>query len=129
MMTQKSSELHSELYALSVGAQMNVCTYTACIVNGVRFMVVTRDAQRTTQNSGVSVEKENGEMYYGQLKEIIEVRYTNEYSTVLFRCKWFDTRRGRIRSENNITIINTEKEWDKDDELIFASQAKLVFYI
>ena len=129
MMKQNSIEMHSELYALSVGAEINACTYTSCIVNGVRFMVVSRDAQRTTQNSGVSVEGENGEKYYGQLEEIIEVRYPNQYSTVLFRCKWFDTRGGRIRFENNITIISTEKEWDKEDQLIFASQAKQVFYI
>ena len=36
---------------------------------------------------------------------------------------------GGVRYENNITSINTEHEWDKEDQLIFASQAKQVFYI
>jgi hypothetical protein len=128
MKKHNSPEFHSELYVLSMGASMSASTYTACIVNGVRFMVHERDKKHTTQNSGVSVEGENGEKYYGQLEEIIELRYPNEYSTVLFRCKWFDTRSG-VRFENNITSINTEKEWDKEDQLIFASQAKQVFYI
>jgi hypothetical protein len=125
---QNFEELHAELYALSMGAVINAKTYTACIVNGVRFMVRDRDEQRTTQNSGVVTEGENGEKYYGQLEEIIEVDYPNGYSTVLFRCKWFDTRRG-VTYDNNITSINTEHEWHKEDQLIFASQAKQVFYI
>lgn len=128
MKVQNSSEFHPELYALSLGADMNAFTYTACIVNGVRFMVLGRDAERTTQNSGVLAEGVNREKYYGQVEEIIELCYGNGYSTVLFRCKWFDTRRG-VTYNNNITSINTEHEWDKEDQLIFASQVKQVFYI
>jgi len=86
-------------------------------------------ADRTTQNySGVYTEGENQEKYYGQLEEIIELRYPYGYSTVLFWCKWFDTRRGVI-CENNLTSIDTQREWYKDDPLIFATQAKHVFYI
>ncbi|KAK9074167.1 hypothetical protein SSX86_006764 [Deinandra increscens subsp. villosa] len=128
MKIQNSPQFHLELYALSMGAQINVYTYTACIVNGVRFMVLGRDAQRTTQNSGVLVEEENGDKYYGQVEEIIELRYPEGYSTVLFRCKWFDTRSG-VTNDNNITSINTRRELDKEDQLIFASQARQVFYI
>ncbi|KAK9064676.1 hypothetical protein SSX86_016058 [Deinandra increscens subsp. villosa] len=84
MKKQNSLELHSELYALSMGASINASTYTACIVNGVRFMVLDRDARRKTQNSGVTVEGEDGHKYYGQLEEIIELCYPNGYSTVLF---------------------------------------------
>lgn len=124
MKTQNSPEFHEELSALSMGAKINASTYTACIVNGVRFMVLDRDAQRRTQNSGVLAVGENGEKYYGQLEEIIEVQYTYEFSAVLFRCKWFDTR-----TENNITSINTEREIYKNEQLIFASQAKQVFFI
>ena len=128
MKTQNSPEFHPELYALSICAKMTAYTYTACIVNGVRFKTLERDAKCATQNSGVEVVGENGVKFYGQLEEIIELRYTNNYSTVLFRCKWFDTRRG-VNHDNNITSISTEHEWDKDDQLIFASQAKQVFFI
>ena len=92
MKIEKSPEFHKELSVLAMGSQMNAYSYTACIVNGVRFMVLSRDTQRTTQNSGVLAVGEKGEKYYGQLEEIIELRYTHDYSTVLFRCKWFDTR-------------------------------------
>ncbi|KAJ0920707.1 putative Transposase-associated domain-containing protein [Helianthus annuus] len=128
MKIQNSSEFHSELYALSMGADVEAATYTACIVNGVRFMVLLRDKRRTTQNSGVSTQGEHGEKYYGLVEEIIELFYANGYSTVLFRCKWFDTRMG-VTYDNNITSINTEHEWCKEDQLIFASQAKQVFYV
>lgn len=128
MQTQNSPLFHKELSALSMGARANASTYTACIVNGVRFMALSRDTQRTTQNSGVLVEGENEEKYYVQLEEIIELHYPYGYSIVLFRCKWFDTSRGVI-CENNITSIDTRREWDKEDQLIFATQAKQVFYI
>ncbi|XP_052625734.1 uncharacterized protein LOC111902535 [Lactuca sativa] len=125
---QKSPEFHKELSVLAMGPQMNAYSYTACIVNGVRFMVLSRDTQRTTQNSGVLAVGEKGEKYYGQLEEIIELRYTHDYSTVLFRCKWFDTRTGVISSDS-FTSIDTQREAYKDDQLIYASQAKQVFYI
>ncbi|KAL4591842.1 hypothetical protein LXL04_004816 [Taraxacum kok-saghyz] len=126
--TQESILYHKELSALSMGARGKARTCTACIVNGVRFMVLTHDAHRTTQNSGVHTVGENGEKYYGQLEEIFEIRYPYWYSTVLFRCKWFGTRRGVI-CENNINSIDTQREWHRDDQLIFTTQAKQVFYI
>ncbi|GJX35382.1 beta-xylosidase/alpha-L-arabinofuranosidase 2 [Tanacetum coccineum] len=47
----------------------------------------THDGRRTTQNSGIcSPGGKDGEMYYGQLQEILEFLY------LLFRVKWFDTR-------------------------------------
>lgn len=127
MQTQKSPEFHIELSALSIGANVKVSTYTSCIVNGVRYVVLSRDANRTTQNSGVLVEGLNQEKYYGQLEEIIELHYPFNLSSVLFRCKWFDPE--WVTCENNITSIDTRHEWDKEDQLIFASQAKQVFYI
>ncbi|CAI9279571.1 unnamed protein product [Lactuca saligna] len=36
-------------------------SYTACIVNGVRFVVNNHDLQRTTQNSGVVTFGEDGQ--------------------------------------------------------------------
>ena len=92
-------------------------------------MVLDRDERRTTQNYGVSTTGENGEIYYGQLLEIIELFYRTGYSTVLFRCKWYDTRLSGVSHENNITSISTAIEWDKEDQLIFATQATQVFYI
>ncbi|XP_076909137.1 uncharacterized protein LOC143566278 [Bidens hawaiensis] len=118
MKVQNSPEFHPELYALLIGAEINAFTYSACIVNGVRFMVRGRDVERTTQNSGVLAEGVNNEKYYGQVEEIIELCYGNGYSTVLFQCKWFDTRRGvRHGNQNNnhrwvVENVNHRKIWD-----------------
>ncbi|GKA56355.1 reverse transcriptase domain-containing protein, partial [Tanacetum coccineum] len=45
----------------------------SCVVNGVRFVVHNRDECRATQNNGIcSPDEKEGEMFYGQLKEILE---------------------------------------------------------
>ncbi|GJQ95730.1 hypothetical protein Tco_0006869 [Tanacetum coccineum] len=50
-----------------------------------------RDERRTTQNSGIcSLGDKDGEMYYGQLEEILEFSYMS-FKVVLFRVKWFET--------------------------------------
>ncbi|GJX08488.1 Myc-type, basic helix-loop-helix domain-containing protein [Tanacetum coccineum] len=60
-----------ELFSLACGP-ISTCTYPACIVNGVKFVVHERDIFHTTQCSGVSTLGLDGEMYYGQLEEILE---------------------------------------------------------
>ncbi|KAJ9547179.1 LOW QUALITY PROTEIN: hypothetical protein OSB04_019722 [Centaurea solstitialis] len=114
----ESSECTEELFALAH-------------VNGVRFVVHSRDIRRTTQNSGVAVPGTDGFMFYGQLEDIIEIRYLSGYSVVLFRCKWFntDSRKKRCITKNNITSISVNSGWFKSDPYILAIQAKQVFYI
>ena len=124
MEKNNSPEFHKELHALARCSLSGLHTYTACIVNGVRFMVLARDAQRATQNSGVEAVGVGGEKYYGQLEEIWELKYIHGYSTIIFRCKWFHSE-----TKKNITTIDTSRELHQDDQLIFASQAKQVFYI
>ncbi|GJU52863.1 proton-dependent oligopeptide transporter family protein [Tanacetum coccineum] len=70
-----------------------------CVVNDVRFVVHSRDERRTTQNSDICSPGLNGEMYYGQLEQILEFSYLS-FKTVLFRVKWFDTsNKGRTDPE------------------------------
>nr|GEV34138.1 EF-hand domain pair [Tanacetum cinerariifolium]GEW36755.1 EF-hand domain pair [Tanacetum cinerariifolium] len=68
----------------------------------------SRDERRTTQNSGICSSGEDGEMYYGQLEEILEFSYMS-LKIVLFRVKWFDnSNKGRVKHlviRNNITQI------------------------
>ncbi|GKG05178.1 hypothetical protein Tco_0325264, partial [Tanacetum coccineum] len=45
------------------------------LAKGVRYVVHSRDERRTTQNSGICSPGPDGEMYYGQLQEIIEFKY------------------------------------------------------
>ncbi|KAI3711783.1 hypothetical protein L1987_70329 [Smallanthus sonchifolius] len=124
----------NELRALAHGP-LYASSYTACIVNGVRFVVQNRDSRRTTQNSGVVTIGEDDTPFYGQLEEIIELNYIDGYSVVLFRCKWFNTRGKRLIKQNNTTIIDighdwyVDKEWYDDVQYILATQAKQVFYL
>ena len=91
------SNCTDELKALAYGP-LRAYSYTACIVNGVRFVMNSRDLRRTTQNSGVVTFGEDGTPFYGQLEEIIELHYLYDKSVVLFRGKWFNAslRNGRI---------------------------------
>nr|GEU66978.1 ribonuclease H-like domain-containing protein [Tanacetum cinerariifolium] len=80
----------SELFALARGPSQTPISVNYCIVNGVRFVVHSRDERRTTQNSGICSPGLDGKMYYGQLEQILEFSYLS-FKTVLFRVKWFDT--------------------------------------
>nr|GEY47581.1 hypothetical protein [Tanacetum cinerariifolium] len=56
----------SELFALACGPTPTPISVNSCLVNGVRFVVHSRDERRTTQNSGIcSPGGKDKEMYYG----------------------------------------------------------------
>ncbi|GJX71678.1 reverse transcriptase domain-containing protein [Tanacetum coccineum] len=96
-----------ELFALACGPTSSPISVSSCVVNGVRFVVHSRDERRTTQNNGIcSPGEKDREMDYGQLEEILEFSYMS-FKVVLFRVKWFDTR-----NEGHITDV------DEDDDLI-----------
>ena len=119
-----------ELFALANGCMPTVCSHTGCVVNGVKFVVHSRDACRKTQNSGVYVPSSEGEPFYGVLQDVISLQYINGCSVVLFQCKWFDTdqRKKRLKTFQNTTSIYTNAEWYKDDPFILCTQAQQVFY-
>ncbi|GKE17788.1 hypothetical protein Tco_1425365, partial [Tanacetum coccineum] len=79
-----------ELFALACGPSQTLISVNSCVVNGVRFVVHSRDERRTTQNSDIYSPGLDEEMYYGQLEQILEFSYLS-FKTVLFRVKWFDT--------------------------------------
>ncbi|GJX74158.1 hypothetical protein Tco_0312753 [Tanacetum coccineum] len=81
-----AGDCSEDLFSLACGP-ISACTYPACIVNGVKFVVHERDILHTTQCSGVSTLGLDGEMYYGQLEEILELTYIGHRKVVLFRCK------------------------------------------
>ncbi|GJZ15358.1 hypothetical protein Tco_0551035 [Tanacetum coccineum] len=122
----------SELFALACGSSQTPISVNSCIVNGVRFVVHIRDERRTTQNSGICSPGPDGEMYYGQLEQILEFLYLS-FKTVLFRVKWFDTsNKGHIQNfviRNNITQIKKNGEEFKNDQYILTTQVKQCFYL
>nr|GEZ99097.1 hypothetical protein [Tanacetum cinerariifolium] len=122
----------SELFALACGPSQTPISVNSCVVNGVRFVVHSRDERRTTQNSGICSPGLDEEMYFGQLEQILEFSYLS-FKTVLFRVKWFDTgNKGRIQNfviRNNITQIKANGEAFKNDQYILATQVKQCFYL
>ncbi|XP_071714493.1 uncharacterized protein [Rutidosis leptorrhynchoides] len=130
------SKYSDELICLSEVPVGTSNHYSACNVNGVRFVVSNRDDRRTTQNNGIVTLADVGarvSKYYGRLEDIVELHYGGAFSVVLFRCRWFNTENTRNRKRtvkvNNITSIDTKDEWYEDDQHIFATQAQQVFYI
>nr|GFC69364.1 hypothetical protein [Tanacetum cinerariifolium] len=131
----KDSEVStiSELFALACGPTWTPISINSCVVDGVRYVVHSRDERRITQNSGICSPGPDGEMYYGQLQEIIEFKYLL-FKVLLFRVKWFDTRNQgrkfkRLVLRNNMTQIDTRAESFKDDQYILVTQVKQVFYL
>ncbi|GJT04658.1 hypothetical protein Tco_0839120, partial [Tanacetum coccineum] len=93
----------------------------------------SRDERRTTQNSGICSPGPDGEMYYGQLQEILEFKYLL-FKVALFRVKRFDTsNKGRkvnkLVLRNNMTQIDCGREAFKDEQYILVTQVKQVFYL
>ncbi|KAL5555616.1 hypothetical protein UlMin_037852 [Ulmus minor] len=127
---EKCTPLKSHMsFYLWLQSQISLSPHPACIVNGVRFVTHARDVRLKTQNSGVSIPGTENEIFYGQLQEILEFSYLNDFSVVLFKCKWFRCDSRRMVTENNITSINITSESYKDDQFILASQAQQVFYV
>nr|GEU83235.1 hypothetical protein [Tanacetum cinerariifolium] len=124
----------NELFALACGPTPTPISVNSCLVNGVRFVVHSRDECRTTQNSGIcSPGGKDKEMYYGQLQEILELLYLS-FKVVLFQVKWFNTsNEGRkvkhLVLRNNMTQILTKGDAFKDDQYILATQVKQCFYL
>ncbi|GJV68212.1 hypothetical protein Tco_1483721 [Tanacetum coccineum] len=93
-----------ELFAMACGPTPSPISVNSCVVNCVRFVVHSRDERRTNQNSGIcSPGEKDGELYYGQLEEILEFSYML-FKVVLFRAF-------------------------KNDQYILVTQVKQCFYL
>ncbi|GKC49137.1 hypothetical protein Tco_1071882, partial [Tanacetum coccineum] len=112
----------NELFALANGPSWTPISVNSCVVDGLRYVVHSRDERRTTQNSGICSPDPDREMYYGQLQEILEFKYLL-FKVALFRVKWFGTsNKGRkvnkLVLRNNMEQINIRAEAFKDDQYI-----------
>jgi len=88
-----------------------------------------------TYNCGVCVrmDDDDGEKhYYGVLKEIYELSFTNDAQKklVLFKCEWYDPdKKGTKRNkEFKLVKINVKRRYPHYDPFIFAHQACQVYY-
>jgi hypothetical protein len=130
---RNAENVPKQLYDLACGSERQVRSYRGCIVNGVRFHTKEYAQIRTTQNSGVVVRSEHKTSiieYYGELKNILELRYPGQNRVYLFECDWWDTRSTRgIKIDHGFTIVNTSHKWYESDPFILATQAAQVFYL
>ncbi|KAL5563273.1 hypothetical protein UlMin_033020 [Ulmus minor] len=119
-----------------------VLSYSGYGIGGYYYNTSDHDSRSTTQNSGVMVDAESLHMstakdknpiyanmlYYGVIEDIWELNYT-QFKIPIFRCKWVDNKDGVKVDENGFTLVDLNKEGDPNDQFIFASQAKQVFYV
>ncbi|XP_073137452.1 uncharacterized protein [Henckelia pumila] len=125
---------------LAHGPRKHVTSYTGYIINGHRFHTI--DIERSTQDSGVSIEADTicqssgndyshtvGRLsYYGVIREIILLDYYS-FQVPFFRCDWANPGTG-IKMEDCFTLVNLHQgiKTFESDPFILASQAKQVFY-
>ena len=68
-----------DFFSLAMGHSLEVCSYSGCIVVGIRFHTLERDCRCTTHNTGVMVVGEGSEgadnNVYGVLDEVLYVQY------------------------------------------------------
>nr|GEZ33678.1 hypothetical protein [Tanacetum cinerariifolium] len=122
----------SELFALACGPTWTPISINSCVVDGVRYVVHNRDERRTTQNSGICSPGPDGEMYYGQLQEIIEFKY------LLFKIVCSELSGSTLKTKDvksNVLSLETTRQIDtigevfKNDQYILVTQVKQVFYL
>ena len=128
------------LSRLEHGPQKAALSYKGFIINGQRFH--TKDAEKTTQNSGVYLEattmcrssaKDHAHVadvvaYYGVIKEILLLDYYT-FHIPLFKCNWAHVGKG-VKKLDWYTLVNLhqgQKEFVREP-FILSSQAKQVFY-
>nr|GEW07865.1 retrovirus-related Pol polyprotein from transposon TNT 1-94 [Tanacetum cinerariifolium] len=123
----------SELFVLACRPTWTLISVNSCVVDDVRYVVNSHDECRTTQNSGICSPGLDGEMHYGQLKEILEFNYLL-FKVVLFRVKWLDTRNQGCKVKylvlrNNMKQIDCRGEAFKKGKYILITELKQVFYL
>ncbi|KAF6173069.1 hypothetical protein GIB67_009989 [Kingdonia uniflora] len=139
----------STLKRLVDGLSFKVTSYKAYRVNGFVFCTADSESCKTTQNSGVKMKamtnfvastrdqnpREAETIYYGVVKEIIELDYY-DFPQTIFYCDWVrveDKVNGcAFDPKANLTFVNLQKlkrNSKVDDEpYCLASQASQVFY-
>jgi hypothetical protein len=110
--------------------------YNRYVVNGKPFLTLAHDVGRMTQNSGVCVPTVEGETYYGQLTDIVEVEYYDRTMYVLFKCNWADPTmdRGFRIDDNGLVFVNFNHlvhrgELITDEPYVLTSQVDQVFFV
>jgi hypothetical protein len=148
---EMSEEATDEVKVLAKGPMMTAQKYSSYTINGLKFHTKSYDEGRAIQNSGVVVVAESAsfergnndqiiigkKIYYGVIKEILELNYHHKGNVVLFMCdwvenrvqnKWVKTDQFGTTSVNFKHLFNTGEKIS-DEPFILASQALQVYYV
>ena len=137
-----------EINRLADGPHTLARRFNGYIINGFRFRVKAVDDRRVTQNSGVALKADTmsyasrkdksprvgAVYYYGQLTDIVEIRYTNNMKYVLYKCDWVDNTKGKMEDAFKFTLVNFNRLLSPTDRVsnepyILSSQAEQVWYV
>lgn len=150
MLVEKGETISEDIKLLASGPTWDCKSFKGYLINGYRFHIKDVEEGRTTQSSGVMViastssfssSKDNNPMrgdvvYYGVLKEILELNYGGREKFVLFKCDWADVKRagrGTKKDQFGSTLVNfSELMYNgnlSDEPFVFASQVRQVFYV
>jgi hypothetical protein len=118
------------------GLKETAVKYNRYVVNGKLFCMLAHDVGRRTQNSGICVPTVEGETYYGQLTDIVEVDYYDRTTYVIFKCNWANPTidRGFRIDDYGLVFVNFNHfvhrgELITDESYVLTSQVYQVFYV
>ena len=120
------------------GPLHEVTSYSKFQCNGYTFSTLAHEESLSTQSSGVSMKAYNKKgvltTYYGVIRDIIDLNYTNFGHTV-FYCNWVDVDEKnacKVDPTSKLVMVNLSKFMSKnaiqDEPFILASQTTQVFY-
>jgi len=112
-----STYVDEDLYSFACRLIRRVRSYTAYIINGVRYHTIAREVDRKTQNSTVKTVGTHNEDYvdfYGTITDIIELTYAKnskgDRTVVLLRSEWYNLegRTYKIKDDGYFKSINVQ---------------------
>ncbi|XP_058741009.1 uncharacterized protein LOC131613346 [Vicia villosa] len=135
----QNDDVPLQLEKLSRGPNFVAKRYPGYVINGYRFHTRKRDANRKTQNSGVTLvsltssfaSSKDGNprtepiTYYGAIVDIIELYYYGNFNFVLFKCDWFEVEKDKY----GLTCVCFNKKIYQNDPFVLPSQVHQCYYI
>ena len=139
-LVERGVEVSEEMQILAQEPFMIARKLNSYTTNGFDFHTHSSDDGRPIQNSGVAIAAQNSrgvEIYYGIIREIVELNYRQKGYMVLFRCDWVDNREQDkwVKTDQfGVTTVNFNHLFGSGDKLsdepfILASQAAQIFYV
>jgi len=133
-----TTDIDEDLYSLACRPINRVRSYTACIINGVRYHTKAREEHRQTQNSTIKTEGTHNDGtidFYGTITDIIELTYAKNNkgnrTIILLRCEFYNLegRTYQMKDDGYFKSINIQGRWYKNDPFILAIEASQVFFL